>query len=98
MIKKKRIKSERRRAVGSSDLLGGRFTQVQADLAAQIANDVAENIDNRDTRDELRMAVSYWNANFCEQARLRAEAESTVRIFQCAKALMDVALPPNDPS
>lgn len=37
-----------------------RFTQKQRRLAEQISNDIAEDIDNGESREQLRMAVAYW--------------------------------------
>ena len=62
------------------------------DRAAQIANDIAEGIDNRETRKELRQAVQYFASLAAEEALKRAEAEGTVKVFRAAKGLMDAFL------
>lgn len=37
-----------------------RFTKKQREKAQAIANDIAEDIDNKDSHKDLRMAVDYW--------------------------------------
>lgn len=37
-----------------------RFTKKQREKAQAIANDIAEDIDNKDSYKDLRMAVDYW--------------------------------------
>lgn len=37
-----------------------KFSKTQAELAASIENDIAEDIDNGEDRQTLRMAVHYW--------------------------------------
>ncbi len=69
-----------------------RFSFKQAELAAKISNDIAEDIDGGESREELKMAVAYWADVACAEAQRRAEAESTVKIFKTAKALMDTVL------
>jgi hypothetical protein len=69
-----------------------RFTPEQAERAAQISNDIAEDIDNGETRKELRMAVAYWHDRMCVEAQARATAESALEIYRSAKKLMDMAL------
>lgn len=71
-----------------------RFTDKQAELAAKISNDIAEDIDCGESRETLRMAVSYFADVACVESQRRAAAESTVAIFKSAKALMDVVLLP----
>ena len=84
-------------AVGSSDLVR-RFTDKQAELAAKLSNDIAEDTDCGESRKTLRMAVAYFADVACVESRRRAAAESKLEISRCAKSLMDAALPPNDPS
>lgn len=81
-------------AVRSSELVR-RFSDKQAELAAKISNDIAENIDCGESRKTLRMAVAYFADVACVEAQRRAAAESNLEIFRCAKGLMDAALPPN---
>ena len=85
-------KRKRWAAVRSSDLVR-RFTVKQAEIAAKISNDIAEDIDCGESRKSLRMAVAYFADVACVESQRRAAAESKLEIFRCAKALMDAALP-----
>jgi len=49
-----------------SDRLQDRFTKEQAELAAKISNDIAEDIDNHESKKDLRMAVDYWASVACD--------------------------------
>jgi hypothetical protein len=69
-----------------------RFSSKQAELAAKISNDIAEDIDCRESRKKLRMSIAYWADVACVEAQRRADAESRLRIFRIAKELMDAAL------
>lgn len=73
-----------------------RFTDKQAELAAKISNDIAEDIDCGESRKTLRMVVAYFADVACVESQRRADAESKLAIFRWAKGLMDAALPPND--
>jgi hypothetical protein len=88
-------KPKRPAHVRSSELVR-RFTDKQAQCAAKISNDIAEDIDCGESRRTLRMAVAYFADVACVEAQRRAAAESKLEIFRCAKGLMDAALPPND--
>jgi hypothetical protein len=90
-----KLKRRRDGRVRSSDLVR-RFTDKQAELAAKISNDIAEDIDCGESRKSLRMAVAYFAAVASVEAQGRAAAESKLAIFRCAKGLMDAAIPPND--
>ena len=65
------------------------------DLALSVSNDISEDIDNRESREQLREVVRWWATKACDEAQRRAEAEQTVKMVRLAKELMDVALPPN---
>lgn len=69
-----------------------RFTKVQAERAAEIANDIAENIDNGESRAELRMTVALTTDLLSVESGKRAEYESKLALYTSAKALMDLAL------
>lgn len=43
-----------------SDKLADRWTQLQKDKACGIVNDIAEDIDNKETRAELRQALAIY--------------------------------------
>lgn len=94
-MKTSKLKPKRDGRVRSSELVR-RFSDKQADLAAKISNDIAEDIDCGESRKTLRMAVAYFADVACVESQRRAEAESTVVIFKSAKALMDVVMPPNE--
>lgn len=94
MKKTKAPKRKRGEDVGCTDLVR-RFTDGQAELAAKISNDIAEDIDCGESRKTLRMAVAYFADVACVEAQARATAESKLEIFRCAKGLMDAALSPN---
>lgn len=87
-------KRKRGAAVRCTELVR-RFTAKQAELAAKISNDIAEDIDCGESRRTLRMAVAYFADVACVEAQRRAAAESKLELFRCAKGLMDAALPPN---
>lgn len=97
MSTKSASKRKRGAAVRCTDLVR-RFTDKQAELAAKISNDIAEDIDCGESRKSLRMAVAYFADVACVEAERRAAAESKLEIFKCAKGLMDAALPPNGPA
>ena len=65
------------------------------DLALSVSNDISEDIDNGESREQLREVVRWWAMKACDEAQRRAEAEQTVKMVRLAKELMDVALPPN---
>lgn len=69
-----------------------RFSRKEAEMAAQISNDIAEDIDNKHTRAQLRMAVAYYSDLFAVEAGKRREFESKVKLFEAAKGLMDAVL------
>lgn len=69
-----------------------RFTKKQAALAVKISNDIAEDIDNGESRAVLRMAVAYWVDVATVESMGRAAAESSLHVCRCAKQLMDAAL------
>lgn len=89
-----KLKPKRKGRVRSSELVR-RFTDQQAELAAKISNDIAENIDCGESRKTLRMVVAYFADVACVESQRRAAAESKLEIFRSAKGLMDAALPPN---
>ena len=91
----KTSKRKRGAAVRCTDLVR-RFTDKQAELAAKISNDIAEDIDCGESRKTLRMVVAYFADVACVESQRRADAESKLAIFRWAKGLMDAALPPND--
>jgi hypothetical protein len=65
------------------------------DLALSVSNDISEDIDNGESREQLREVVRWWADKACDEAQRRASAEQTVKMFRLAKQLMDVAIPPN---
>jgi hypothetical protein len=83
---------------GSQQRMVRRFSDKQAELAAKISNDIAEDMDCGESRKTLRMAVSYFADVACLESQRRASAESKLELFRCAKGLMDAALPPTDMS
>jgi hypothetical protein len=68
------------------------FSKYQIDRAYQIANDIAEDINNKDTRAELRMAIAYFRDRECVESQKRADLESRLALYQSAKGIMDLAL------
>jgi hypothetical protein len=93
-MKTSALKPKRNSRVRSSELVR-RFSDKQAELAAKISNDIAEDIDCGESRKTLRMAVAYFADLACVEGQRRASAESRLELFRCAKGLMDAALPPN---
>lgn len=69
-----------------------RFTKKQAELAAKISNDIAEDIDCNETRAQLRMAVAYWADVACVNGIKVGTAESKLRFAKVAQAYLKVAL------
>lgn len=67
--------------------VGMRFTKKQADRAAEIANDINEDIDNGEHREELRVAVAYWASVAVEEGVRRAALEGKLKT---AKAILDI--------
>lgn len=74
-----------------------KFTKNQMELAASISNDIAEDIDNHETREQLRVAVAYWADVAAMLQQRRAALESSLLVFQYAKGLMDSALETTKP-
>jgi hypothetical protein len=74
----------------ASDLVK-RFEK-NVELARKIANDIAEDIDCGESRNTLRMAVSYFADLANAEAIKRDQAETAIRLFKMAKELMDSAL------
>lgn len=72
--------------------LVSRFTDKQAELAAKISNDIAEDIDCGESRKSLRMAVAYWADVATVESQKRASLEAKVAMFRNAKSLMDTVL------
>jgi hypothetical protein len=52
------------------------FTKKQADLAAKIANDIAEGMDFKESKSDLRMAVHYWSCVASDANNLRISRDS----------------------
>lgn len=94
-MKTPKLKPKRDGRVRSSNLVR-RFSEKQAELAAKISNDIAEDIDCGESRRTLRIAVAYFADVACVESQRRAEAESTLKIFKSEKAPMDVVLPTNN--
>lgn len=69
-----------------------RFSRRESEMAAQISNDIAEDIDNGHTPAQLRMAVAFYSDLLAVESQKRAEFESKVRLFRSAKKLMDSVL------
>jgi len=72
--------------------LVARFTRPQAELAADICNDIAEGIDNGESRDTLRMVVAFYADLHCVASRRAAAAESRLKSIAIAKGIVDDAL------
>ncbi len=49
-----------------------RFSKKEAELAMKISNDIAEDIDNGESRKQLRMAVAYYHDLFVTEAENRS--------------------------
>lgn len=62
----------------------------QESIALQISNDISEDIDNNDSKENLRIAVKWWADYACEQSRLRAELEQKEKIWNGIKKLTDL--------
>lgn len=63
-----------------------------ADFAAKVSNDIAENIDCRETRKQLREVVRFYSLQSCENYSWRRLAEDDAKILRIAiRMLLSVA-------
>ena len=75
--------------VACSDLLAARWTQSQRDKAWGIVNDIAEDIDNHETRAELRQALAIYADMLCDALQKRA-CEKTEKMMEAVNKLAEL--------
>ena len=80
---------EARPVVACSDLLAARWTQSQRDKAWGIVNDIAEDIDNHETREELRQALAIYADMLCDALQKRA-CEKTEKMMEAVNKLAEL--------
>jgi hypothetical protein len=76
-------------APSSSDLLAARWSQAQKDKAWGIVNDIAEDIDNHETRAELRQALAIYADMLCDALQKRA-CEKTEKMMEAVNKLAEL--------
>ena len=90
--------------VRCDDGLAARWTKEQRDKAWGIVNDIAEDIDNHETRAELRQALAIYADMHCDALQKRA-CERTDKMMEAVNKLAELmaandgteAQPPNNP-
>ena len=76
-------------AVRSSDLLAARWTESQRNAAYGIVNDIAEDIDNHNTRAELRQALAIY-ADMHHDALQKRACERTEKLMEQVNRLAEL--------
>lgn len=79
-----------------SEIRGGplvkRFTKRQAEFAAKVSNDIAEDMDLGESREELRMVVAYFQDLACVEAVERARLQSMLTAAKYGAEIVKISL------
>jgi len=73
-------------------LIRNPLTKAQIEKCLQISNDISEDIDNHDSKLQLRRAIFYFACKTCQEAEKRAQLETSMKIIQVAAEYMKIGL------